>query len=62
MNEKNVVVIGGSGFLGSHLADALTDQGYRVTVFDVIMSPWLRPEQRMIVGDILNESDVKEAL
>ncbi len=62
MKEKHVVVIGGSGFLGSHLADALSDQGYRVTIFDVLTSPWLQPGQEMIVGDILNETDVKEAL
>ncbi|HOM08234.1 MAG TPA: NAD(P)-dependent oxidoreductase [Syntrophales bacterium] len=62
MNEKKVVVIGGSGFLGSHLADALTDRGYRVTIFDLQPSPWLLPEQEMIVGDILNEEDVRRAL
>ena len=62
MSKKNVVVIGGSGFLGSHLADALTDRGYRVTVFDVRPSPWLRPEQEMIVGNVLDEGEVRKAL
>lgn len=62
MSKKNVVVIGGSGFLGSHLADALTDRGYRVTVFDVRPSPWLRPEQEMIVGNVLDEGEVQKAL
>ena len=35
MAEK-VVVIGGSGFMGSHTADELSKQGYRVTIFDRI--------------------------
>jgi UDP-glucose 4-epimerase len=54
MNDK-VVVVGGSGFLGSHLADALSEVGYAVSIFDVRQSPWLRPDQEMILGDIRDE-------
>jgi UDP-glucose 4-epimerase len=49
MKEK-AVVIGGSGFLGSHLADALTDAGYAVSILDVRRSPWLKSNQKMILG------------
>ena len=56
MKEK-VVVIGGSGFVGSHLADALTDAGYDVSIFDIIASPWLREEQEMVVGDIIRDEE-----
>jgi len=28
-----VVVFGGSGFIGSHVADALQDRGHEVTIF-----------------------------
>ena len=31
---KKVLVVGGSGFLGSHVADELTEKGYEVTIFD----------------------------
>ena len=31
MNEK-IVVTGGSGFMGSHLADSLSEAGYRVVI------------------------------
>src|SRR5438270_7535434 len=31
---KRVLIIGGCGFVGSHTADALLQQGYSVTVFD----------------------------
>jgi UDP-glucose 4-epimerase len=54
MKEK-VVVIGGSGFLGSHLADTLHEAGYEVSIFDARRSPWLKPDQEMILGDIRDE-------
>ena len=51
---KRVVVIGGSGFIGSHTADELSKQGYGVTIFDRKRSPWLRTDQDMVEGDILD--------
>lgn len=54
MNSKNILVIGGSGFLGSHVADALSDAGYQVKIYDRQESKWLRSNQEMIVGDLLD--------
>ena len=59
---KNVLVIGGAGFLGSHTADELISRGYKVTIFDRATSPWLKGDQKMIVGDILDEESLKQAL
>ncbi len=56
------IVFGGSGFLGSHVADALSDSGDEVTVFDRQTSPHLRPDQKMQVGDILDPEQVRAAL
>lgn len=56
-----VIVFGGSGFLGSHVADALSDAGYRVRIFDREHSPYVRPDQEMIVGDIMNLDKVISA-
>jgi UDP-glucose 4-epimerase len=48
------LVIGGSGFLGSHIADELTNCGYEVTILDVQYSKWLNSKQKMIIGDLLD--------
>jgi UDP-glucose 4-epimerase len=59
---KKAVVVGGSGFIGSHVADCLSDNGYEVVIFDNVKSPWLRKDQDMIIGDILNGEVVKEVI
>lgn len=61
MKEK-IVIVGGSGFLGSHLADALTAAGYGVTIFDLTPSPWLQPGQDMCAGDMRDEDAVRRCL
>jgi len=52
--QKKAVVVGGSGFIGSHVADHLSDAGYLVTVYDLAESHWLRKDQTMILGDVSN--------
>ncbi len=61
MSGSLVVVFGGSGFLGSHVADALTDAGYRVRIFDRSPSSYLREGQQMVVGDIMDRDAVARA-
>ena len=41
-----ITVLGGSGFLGSHLADFLSKKGYRVTIFDLHKSKWKKEGKR----------------
>ena len=48
--------------MGSHVADAFTEAGYRVFVFDRIKSPYLNEKQEMIVGDILDQERVADAV
>ena len=53
-----VVVFGGSGFVGSHVADELTERGQEVKIYDLRPSPYLREGQEMIVGDLLDKDEV----
>jgi UDP-glucose 4-epimerase len=55
-----VGVIGGAGFIGSHVVDKLLEAGHDVTVFD-IMRPH-RPDVRHVVADILDASRTTVAL
>jgi len=58
----NIIVFGGSGFLGSHVADALSEAGHEVTIYDIKKSDYLRHNQQMVVGDILDGKKVDESV
>jgi len=55
-SSQKILVIGGAGFLGSHVADQLSELGHDVTVYDRTESPYLREDQNMITGDLSFES------
>lgn len=57
-----IIVFGGSGFLGSHVADALSEKGHDVTIYDLKRSPWLKKRQHMVIGDILDNEKVARAV
>ena len=56
------LVTGGSGFLGSHVADALSDEGHDVVIFDSKASKYLRDDQEMVVGSILDPDALANAM
>ena len=58
----NITVFGGSGFLGSHICDKLSEAGHAVTIVDLHPSPFLRPDQTMLAGNILDEETVNRAV
>lgn len=70
--SKSVLITGGAGFIGSHLADELLASGYRVRVLDSLAPQVHGPEGRrpdylaedveLMVGDIRNPEAVKRAL
>jgi UDP-glucose 4-epimerase len=54
-------VFGGSGFLGSHVADALSAAGHSVTVADIATPVHLRPEQHYVECDVTDADAVLDA-
>ena len=69
---KRILITGGAGFIGSHLADELLENGYEVRALDCL-SPqvhgparrrpsYLNKEVELQVGDVRNHDQVKAAL
>jgi len=56
------IVFGGSGFLGSHVADCLTEADYEVTIFDCKPSPYLQRGQKEIIGNILDRETIEKVV
>lgn len=59
---KKITVLGGSGFLGSHLCDILSNKGYYVKIFDLKKPKKLRTKQKMYQGDIMNMKKLSLAI
>ena len=57
-----IIVTGGSGFIGSHVADELSKRGHNVTIFDKKKSKWLSSGQKMYVGSILDRRKLSLAI
>jgi len=59
---KKVVIFGGSGFLGSYVADELTRRNYDVVIADINKSKYIQEDQRFQKVDILNISNIEEII
>lgn len=62
VEKANCLITGGSGFLGSHIADALSEAKRKVVLFDKIPSAFRKGNQQMVVGDILDRKKVFEVM
>ena len=67
----HVVLTGGAGFIGSHLADELLEHGHSVRVLDNLdpqvhrtrqRPAYLRPDIELVVGDVRDEACVTRCL
>lgn len=56
---ESYLVIGGSGFLGRHIVEALVARGDTVSVFDLVQRHFDVP---FYSGDITNDQDVGNAI
>ncbi len=57
----NILVIGGSGFIGSRLCARLDKDGIRFSIFDKAQSPFFGDE-RCVIGDIRDSAALEKAL
>ncbi|MEI6691960.1 MAG: UDP-glucose 4-epimerase GalE [Chlorobium sp.] len=60
-----ILVIGGAGYIGSHVARAFLDRGYDVTVFDNLQTGLrenLFIEAEFVHGDIMRPEQLREAM
>src|ERR1700709_1834318 len=67
---KQILITGGAGFVGSHLADGLLEAGHQVRVLDDLtpqvhpdgIPDYLSPHVELITGDVRDPNRLKEAL
>jgi UDP-glucose 4-epimerase len=65
LKEKKCLVIGGNGFIGSHLVDELAEAGYEVRAFDRFSGPAKFHQNSNVetfAGDIFDDQAVHAAL
>jgi len=60
--QEKVLASSASGFRGSHVADQLSEAGYRVRINSRWASPWKHRNQEMIVGDVLDFDLLNKAI
>src|SRR5918993_3112743 len=69
---SRILITGGAGFIGSHLADELLHSGHAVKVFDLLCSQvhgaekqspeYLNPDVELVLGDVRDRDAVDRAL
>ncbi len=70
MRAKTILITGGAGFVGSHLADGLIRQGHSVRVLDNLtpqvhgrkLPTYLSPEVEVVYGDVRDRAAVETAI
>ncbi len=59
---KNVLIIGGNGFIGTNLIRSLADRGWNVTSFDIAEPPVADPRVNYVLGDFFDDNVLAEVI
>ncbi len=59
---KKIGVFGGSGFLANHISEQLTNEGYDVTIIDLVKPKNLLKKQKFINANILDKKKITKIL
>lgn len=59
---KKVVIFGGSGFLGSYVADELSRRGYSVVIADLSTSKYIQTNQKFEKVNVLDIDNIQEII
>lgn len=62
MLKNNLLITGGSGFIGTHLCRTLLDAGHSITILDLVPTALSHPNLKYIQGDIRNPDDLKKTI
>ncbi len=62
MNGKDVLIIGGNGFIGSALGRHLADRGFKVTSFDIARPPFPDGRIEYVMGDFFDDNVLAAAI
>jgi UDP-glucose 4-epimerase len=59
---KTILVVGGAGYIGSHMCKLLVKSGYKVVVFDNLSTGFreLAKYGKLIVGDLKNKDEIEQ--
>ena len=55
-----ILITGGSGFLGSHVADELSKIGHKIIIYDLKKTKWKNRKHKMIVGNIIDNKKLSK--
>lgn len=71
IKDSNILITGGSGFIGSNLAEALVKRGSNVTIFDLMLKPYggnkfniskIKNKIKFVNGDVRSKGNISRAL
>src|SRR5947199_1645386 len=69
-NQKRALVTGGAGLIGSHVADLLVREGWRVRIIDNLepnthkrgRPPWINQDAEFVRGDLRDSRTIENVL